>query len=34
VVVDRTLPLDQVNDAFELLEHHDVQGQLLLDLHR
>jgi NADPH2:quinone reductase len=32
VVVDRIVPLDQVNDAFELLEQHEVQGQLLLDL--
>jgi NADPH:quinone reductase len=32
VVVDRTLPLDQVNEAFDLLAQHTVQGQLLLDL--
>ncbi len=33
VVVDRTLPLEQVNDAFDLLEQHAVHGELLLDLH-
>lgn len=32
VTVDRALPLDQVNDAFELLEQHAVHGELLLDL--
>jgi NADPH2:quinone reductase len=32
VVVDRILPLDQVNDAFELLEQQAVQGEVLLDL--
>lgn len=32
VVVDRTLPLDQVNDALELLAEQSVRGQLLLDL--
>jgi NADPH2:quinone reductase len=32
VVVDKVLPLHDVNDAFELLENHGVQGQLVLDL--
>lgn len=32
VVVDRILPLDRVDDAFELLEQRAVQGKLLLDL--
>jgi NADPH2:quinone reductase len=32
VVVDRILPLDQVNDAFDLLVQRAVQGKLLLDL--
>jgi NADPH:quinone reductase len=32
VAVGKVSPLDDVNDAFELLEQHAVQGQLLLDL--
>lgn len=32
VTVDRILPLDEVNDAFELLVRHEVRGKLLLDL--
>lgn len=32
VVIDRVLPLDEVNDAFTLLEGRGVEGKLLLDL--
>jgi NADPH:quinone reductase len=32
VAVDRVLPLEEVNDAFNLLEHRQVRGKLLLDL--
>jgi NADPH2:quinone reductase len=32
VVVGRTVPIEEVNDAFELLEQRSVQGQVLLDL--
>jgi NADPH2:quinone reductase len=33
VVVDQTLPLNRVNDAFNLLAQRKVKGKLVLDLH-
>lgn len=32
VVIDRVIPLEQVNEAFELLADRSVQGKLILDL--